>query len=100
MRDSYPPNPWGLHHMDGNVWEWVENRDARNSEGRSSVLPDNESRVVRCGAWGSEARNCHAAGRFRSASDHRFNYIGFRVYRGSPIESLPVDPLNTVQPKR
>lgn len=52
--DSYPPNPWGLFDMHGNVWEWCRDgkRDyaadpARDPEGSGA----SELRVARGGSW-------------------------------------------------
>ncbi len=54
---AYPANPWGLHDMHGNVWEWVEDVWHENYEG----APDDGSawteggdqggRVMRGGSW-------------------------------------------------
>ena len=47
---DYPPNPWGLYDMHGNVWElcadvWRDRRDAPEAQ------PDKSPRVVRGGSW-------------------------------------------------
>ncbi len=53
------------------------------------------SRVLRGGAWDDAPGSCRAADRVGFAPGFRFNYIGFRVCRGSPIEPLGAAPLPT-----
>jgi formylglycine-generating enzyme required for sulfatase activity len=54
------------------------------------------SRVLRGGSWGGYPWRCRAADRLDFAPDDRFNFIGFRVCRGAPIEPLGAAPLDTV----
>ena len=84
-------NPWGLHDMIGNVWEWCEDEWHDSHEGasveglpRTSSQHENgeSSRVIRGGSWSYDARYCRAASRYWYAPDNRSNYLGFRPARG------------------
>jgi formylglycine-generating enzyme required for sulfatase activity len=66
---SYPANPWGLHDMHGNVFEWCE--DLYSSEGTS--------RVLRGGSWGSDPVRCRASYRGGLVPSTRLGSIGFRL---------------------
>jgi formylglycine-generating enzyme required for sulfatase activity len=53
---SYPANPWGLHDMNGNVWEWVEdcwNESYEGAPNDGSAWPSGDCgrRVRRGGSW-------------------------------------------------
>lgn len=86
---SFAPNPWGLHDMLGNVWQWVEDcyredyRTAPNN-GRPVWLFNqgcSTGRVMRGGAWLFKPRFVRAAQRMRNDPLTRYNIIGFRVVR-------------------
>ena len=84
---SFAANPWGLHDMHGNVWEWVEDcwnnsyagspRDG--SAWRSGTCAE---RVLRGGSWNYSPSYLRAAFRIRSTSgDRSYLVLGFRVAR-------------------
>ncbi len=94
----FPANPWGLHDMHCNVWEWCLDRWHGNYEGAPSAgsawlkpnASDEGSRLLRGGSWDFSPRYCRSAFRNHNQPDHAYGHIGLRVV------CLPQDPsLNT-----
>lgn len=82
----FPPNPFGLHDIDGNVSEWVEDcwHDSYRrgpTDGRAWVNPGCDRRVVRGASWGSAPDQVRSAFRIHAAPDTRGGRVGFRVAR-------------------
>ncbi|MEN8179808.1 MAG: SUMF1/EgtB/PvdO family nonheme iron enzyme [Pseudomonadota bacterium] len=79
---SLPANPWGLHEVHGNVWEWTCSGYDENyggSEKQCAGSDDSSYRVVRGGSWGGHPRNVRSAGRYRGTTDARYFNLGFRL---------------------
>jgi formylglycine-generating enzyme required for sulfatase activity len=80
---SYAANPWGLHDVHGNVWEWVLDR--------WSLYPANpvidpftsgtgsQSRTFRGGCWHTVWNTTRSAIRSSNNPAHSGNSCGFRV---------------------
>ena len=86
---SYKPNPWGLHDMHGNVWEWVQDRYDKeyygNSPKHNPAGPSDSSlkyRVLRGGSWNDFARNLRSGYRYSRTPDYRDRSRGFRLCLG------------------
>lgn len=82
---SFVPNEFGLEHMLGNVWEWVEdcwNPDYSSAPGDASARDgDCTQRVRRGGSWYIGPWGMRSAYRAPYRMDNRNNHNGFRVAR-------------------
>ena len=82
---SYPANPWGLHDMHGNVWEWVEDCGNESYDGAptdgSAWTSGDYCRVLRGGSWYFDQGSLRSASRYNRFPGLRLNIFGFRVAR-------------------
>jgi formylglycine-generating enzyme required for sulfatase activity len=81
---SYPPNPWGLYDMHGNVYEWCNDRlgdydgDVIDPVGPTVT---GINRIVRGGGFSFEGAYCRSAARGDWAPNYFAAATGFRVAR-------------------
>jgi sulfatase modifying factor 1 len=76
----YPPNPFGLFDMDGNVAEWCQ--DAYLDPANAGIVAP-AAFNFRGGSWGYAASNARPASRNGFPPHERWANIGFRVVRES-----------------
>jgi formylglycine-generating enzyme required for sulfatase activity len=98
---SYPPNPWGLYDLHGNLWEWCEDwfadypaGPARDPKGPAKALAKPVwdarggdwvyKRVIRGGSWYFNGESCRCALRYTHAPADRGFSLGFRLVREAP----------------
>ncbi|CAH0291596.1 Serine/threonine-protein kinase PknA [Massilia sp. Bi118] len=83
----FPPNPWGLFDMHGNVWEWVQDVVHDSYEGAPldgsawEEGGDQARRILRGGSWLYNPRYLRSALRNGFSSALSNDIVGFRVVR-------------------
>jgi len=84
---AFPPNPWGLFDMHGNVWEWVQDVVHDNYEGAPvdgsawEEGGDPVRRILRGGSWLYNPRYLRSALRNGFSAVLSNDIVGFRVVR-------------------
>ena len=86
---SFPANPFGLHDMHGNVWEWVEDcyqysYKGALTNGKAWTTGSCDLRVLRGGSWGGHPQSLRSAYRLEVWPGGRGIDNGFRVARSLP----------------
>ena len=89
---SLPANPWGLHDVNGNVWEvvadcWHDSYDGAPMDGAAwmeAAGGDCTKAVLRGGSWSSQPEALRSAARSWLPREYLGGFIGFRVVREGP----------------
>lgn len=80
---SREPNPWGLHDMHGNVYEWCRDWHQETDGGLPAVdpvgPPTGWKRVIRGGSFASPVRQCLSPSRAASFEVASSPLVGFRL---------------------
>lgn len=91
---TFPPNPFGLYDMHGDLWEWcadnwLEDYSASPRDGSAYQTQKNPYRVARGGSWHEPPDLCRSATRIRFMQTDAEEVIGFRVVCDAPGFPLP-----------
>ncbi|MGI9450571.1 MAG: SUMF1/EgtB/PvdO family nonheme iron enzyme [Geminicoccaceae bacterium] len=84
--DNFSANPFGLHDMHGNVWEWCADRWRQTYEGAPIdgtgwFAGRSSKRVMRGGSWLNAPHLLRSAGRAAIVAGFRYYNLGFRCAR-------------------
>ena len=89
---SFAANGYGLHDMEGNVWEWCWDwfgayESGAPSDPKGATL--GSVRGLRGSGWNDDASYCRAAFRYYGRTTLEYGNVGFRLLRGY---TPPVEP--------
>ena len=83
---SFPANPFGIHDMNGSVWEWVadcwhNSYKGAPTNGHVWDEPNCRMRAIRGGSWREDPSYMPSSTRFKYDASVRHTQNGFRVTR-------------------